>query len=476
MNQPSPNNSTRGIHAPTPPVTASSRVLLRIDAAGLNADAAPASILLEFASAVDLSQLGPKPLNASFRVLASAPLSELDAHPSTTHAHRLALPGFALVPGLVNAHTHLDLTAVGPKLFDPLAPFADWLKDVMAGRKTSPEDIAAAVRTGAALSLAGGVVAVGDIAGCPPTGLCDAAPLAFAASGLRGTSFTEFFAIGPREAESIARFTTFIESLNERWPTDSLASLGISPHAPYSVGPAAYRVARELSARLGLQVCTHLAESIEERRFISSAQGPQRDMLEAWGMWHDDLNAVVGQGLHPIDHTLDAWSDVGSSHRVPAQPLLAVHINDLGKPADRDRLIARLRDTGTGVVYCPRASEYFGASTALGSHGYRELIAAGVPVALGTDSIINLPPEQAAMGITPWHDARRLVERDGLPVAEALAAITTSGAHALGLDPNQYTLAPGTSPAGLGIVRVGPKPGPLGVFGGLEPPTLLLNG
>lgn len=450
--------------------------MLRIDASGLNADLAPRAVLLEFGSAVDLRQLGPGPLKGAFSVIASGTTTEIEAHPSTPHAHRLSLPGFALVPGLVNAHTHLDLTAVGPRPFDPETPFADWLKDVMAGRKTSPEDIAAAVRMGASLSLAGGVVAVGDIAGCPPTGLCDAAPLAFAASGLRGSSFAEFFAIGKREAESIATFIAFIESLSQRWPTDARATLGISPHAPYSVGPAAYRSVRSLSARLGLQVCTHLAESIEERRFIANATGPQRDMLQGWGMWHDDLASVVGQGLHPIDHTLEAYASDADTEQAAQPPLLAVHVNDLGEQPDRDRLIGRLRDAAAVVVYCPRASEYFGASIALGPHGYRELIAAGVRVALGTDSIINLPPEQAAMGITPWHDARRLVERDGLPAAKALEAITTSGAYALGLDPSQFTLARGTTPAGLGIVPIGPNPGHLGVFGSFLPPSILLNG
>ncbi len=461
----------------SPPSKPGDTTFLRLDAAGINHDVEPTSVLLRFETLTDLRDLGKNPiLESRFELIARATPNHIDAHPLAARAHRLSCPHSVVVPGLVNAHTHLDLTSIGPQPIDPDAPFADWLAEVMVSRPTDPEALASAVRTGIDLSLAGGVIAVGDIAGCPSNGLSDAAPLTLAHSPMTGVSFVEFFAIGASEPHAIESFEKFFDDLCARWPTGSRVRLGISPHAPYTVGIAGYRAAREIADRLGLGVCTHLAESIEERSFIADASGPQCDLLASFGHWDNELRAIIGRGLHPIEHTLGAWRQGTHDSTEKRPPLLAVHLNDLGSADQREHLAAMLKAAGVIVVYCPRASEYFGADRVLGPHPYRELLAAGVSVCLGTDSIINLPPDQAARGITPWHDARLLVCRDELDHQSALEAMTTAGAVALGLDPSRYTLAAGTFPAGLGLVEIPANPGSLGLFAAEHPPTLLLNG
>ncbi len=463
--------------APASPPVASrpeASAVLRLEVGGIGAEIRPASVLIRLDRPLrsdELRALDRVLMQAHVEIVAIGSAAEIDAHPAAETALGLDLPGAALVPGLVNAHTHLDLTAVGPQPIDPQAPFADWLQGVMAGRETTYEAITHAVEMGIELLTRGGVVAVGDIAGCPPTGLTDAAPLALARSTLAGVSFAEFFAIGAKESERFARFEAFVRGLHRVWPAASDVRLGLSPHAPYSVGSSSYAAAHRLAHEMGLGLCTHLAESLEERHFISEGRGPQVEMLRAWGLWDAAIEQEIGRGNHPIEHTLAAMPRDSE-----ARPhLVGVHLNDLGEPSERGELIELLKAAAVAVVYCPRASTYFGAPASLGPHGYRDLLDAGVPVALGTDSIINLPQAQAEQGLTPWHDARLLVERDGLSPAAALDMITIGGARVLGLDPNAYALESGSKPRGLGIVPIPTNPGSKGVFGGVFPPMLVFT-
>src|SRR5690606_3253336 len=115
-------------------------------------------------------------------------------------ARRIDRRRSVIVPGLVNAHTHLDLTHLGPSPHDPADGFMAWVDRIRAGRLAGDAEIEASVALGARLSRRGGVVAVGDIAGAP-AGRCSLAPLrALRASGLIGTSYLEYFGIGRGEA------------------------------------------------------------------------------------------------------------------------------------------------------------------------------------------------------------------------------------------------------------------------------------
>lgn len=473
-------------HSPTlhesslvpPPDTTGGVIFLRIDAAGL-ADARgmrpePISVLLRFDNPVDPTGFLAPPVHASATLLLIGTPLAVDLHPCALMAHRLSMPDCILLPGLVNAHSHLDLTSIGPMSRDPQAPFSDWLAGVILQRPRTDDQIAASVSLGIAKSLAGGVVAVGDISGCPSSGPTAVGALQLAGSSLQGIAFCEFFAIGSREQANTERFIRFIHALAEQWPQSSGIRLGVSPHAPFSVGCNAYRAC----AQLGLPLATHLAESLEEREFIAQGDGPQRHLLENLGLWTEDLLTSVGQGLHPVEHTLPLLDRAQS-------PTLCVHLNDLMQHdlPRQEQLIEQLKHAGVSVVYCPQASDYFGAPDACGVHAYQQLLQAGVPVCLGTDSIINLPPDQAKLVISPWYEARLLVQRDGLSTTQALELITTAGAVALGLDPSRFIFQSGCRPGGLSLVKCPETPGqnrPISdspaSFWGLNPPTLLLVG
>jgi 5-methylthioadenosine/S-adenosylhomocysteine deaminase len=132
---------------------------------------------------------------------------------------------------------------------------------------------------------------------------------------------------------------------------------------------------------------------------------------------------------------------------VPGGRILCAHLNDLDDLAVE--LVSRLP---LSVAYCPRASAYFGHA----GHRYRELRQLGANVCLGTDSIICLDTPGR---ISTLDDARFLMRRDGLPLADALAMATVAGARALGLPTEPFTLRPGPSAGLLGIqLQAGARP------------------
>ena len=387
-------------------------------------------------------------------------------HPA---AITLDLPDCTLLPGLVNAHVHLDLTSIGPQPFDASAGFAGWLAMVREQRPVEPEAISRATARGIALARAAGVVAVGDIAGAPLGSPTLVPWQALRDSPMLGVSFVEFFAIGTREAQRIGGLRALIDEHAPAFRDAGAVRLGLQPHAPNTVGIAAYREAVALAAGLGCPLATHLAESPAEREFIAHGTGPQRALLESVGFWHEAIE--VGSGLHPVEHlapVLRAARDAGCG------PMLVAHANDA-----TNRAIELLAVSGATVAYCPRAASYFGFPEQLGPHRWRDMQAAGVPVALGTDSIINLEADaaRAETGLFgPLSDARLLAARDGARARELVPMLTTVAAQALGLGPDRFRFTPGSRLCGLVAVPTGRNSAPESIFRTGEPPTLLFSG
>jgi len=303
-----------------------------------------------------------------------------------------------LLPGMVNAHAHLELTAIGPRPYT--GDFVSWVTmlrshwpgdgDPLAKRPDEAWFAAAAAR-GSAMSRASGVVAVGDIC------RSNATIAAQRAVGLGGTGFVELFGLGPPwDQRDMARVQEACE--------------GLQPHAPYSAGPRLF----DAAARSGKPCCTHLAETRDEADFVATAGGRFRRFLESIGKWDDGFAAAYQRGLSPV-----AWM----RPCLERTPWLVAHCNYL---SDED--IAILAGTGTSVAYCPVASEYFGHA----GHRYRDMLAAGVNVCLGTDSIVCQPPEVSQpLGILA--QMRRLHARDGVDGLTLLRMATTHGRSALGL-------------------------------------------
>lgn len=338
-----------------------------------------------------------------------------------------------LIPGLVNPHTHLDLSSLGPRPHDPAGGFAPWLDMIRTSRPIDRSEIKAATRHGVALSLRGGVVAVGDIAGAPRGKPSTAATEELVRAPLHGVSYIELFGIGTELARAQRDLVHLIEQARRLDACAQSMRVGLQPHAPNTTEPSIY----EASARAGLPLSTHLAESLEERRFIADAEGPQREFLEMLGLWSGTI--PVGFKRHPVMHTVPA---LGAAHR----PVVCAHVNDA-----TDEAIDALAETGAVVAWCPRSAAYFGNPRALGPHRWREMRARGVPVAIGTDSIVNLDTPDR---ISSLDDARRVFRDESADARTLIEMITTAGAAALGLDAGGFLLEHGGRPVGMAAVPI----------------------
>ena len=313
-----------------------------------------------------------------------------------------------ILPGMVNAHAHLDLTDAGPRAYG--GDFVGWLMEVVRWRRSGSAKPQAAVRRGAAMSRAAGVNVVGDIAGREEWMGCRQAMID---GGLRGVSFVEVLGIGgAMVAESLA----VLDRVECDQPVETSVTLGVQPHAPYTTLPSLYAAAVDVAVRRGLPVSTHLAELPDELEFVASARGPFRELWELLGIWDPICEPTYSTGQHPV-HWLEP--------QLRRAPFLCAHVNYID-----DDSIALLAETRSSVAYCPVASDYFHHR----GHRYRDMIDAGVNVCLGTDSILCQPPDEPQpLGILA--QMRHLYRRDRTDPQLLLKMATTNGMRGLQLEP-----------------------------------------
>jgi cytosine/adenosine deaminase-related metal-dependent hydrolase len=298
-----------------------------------------------------------------------------------------AYPDAAVLPGLVNAHVHLDLTHLADQC-PPTPDFTSWLQMVIRGRRhSSSEEIARGIRQGIAESLAAGVTLLGDIDGGGNSEQW------LANQPLQAVIFKEMLGLPRAHAAAVQGET-------ERWlrqPCPQGVVRGLSPHAPYSV----HRDLWFWTARQTVPVATHLAETREEGELLRDQAGPFAPFLRELGVWEDD--ALLADLTLPLQTAVRPW--------------LIAHANYW--PEDELAALARHH-----VVYCPRTHAAFGHAP----HPYAAMLGAGVNVALGTDSLASSP------NLDLWQEVRFLWSRWSakLPPDELLAMATHRGALALG--------------------------------------------
>jgi cytosine/adenosine deaminase-related metal-dependent hydrolase len=345
-----------------------------------------------------------------------------DAPPEAT-----ALGNVAVLPALVNAHTHLELSFLHGRV-PPCDSFNEWVTTLMSLRRSEGPDpnapaIVAAARRAIEDARASGTGLFGDISNTLMTVdlLRDA--------GMPAHVFHEQTGFNVDVPGKIAQALAAMNAVNVG---DERIRVSLAPHAPYSVSPALFAaIRREVNARPYPVTTVHLGESAQEVEFLLDGTGPARVMLERLGVWTD---AWRPPGVSPVAY-LD---DLGF---LDARTLV-VH----GVQFDADDL-ARLQAIGATLVSCPRSNTYVGA----GSPPLEAFYESGVEVALGTDSLtsvadLNMFNELAeARRIAPRVAARRLLE-----------SATLTGARALGFERDFGSIEVGKR-AAFAAVRLSPR-------------------
>jgi cytosine/adenosine deaminase-related metal-dependent hydrolase len=336
--------------------------------------------------------------------------------PASRRPVDLDLGDVAILPGLVNAHTHLDLSGLRGRL-SPGGEFTDWLRGVIQHRRgLSPEQVRAAVQLGLAESLASGTTLLGDISS---QGL--SWPLVANAS-LWGVVFYELLGL-PRSRMHLA--WNDAKTWWHTHPATATCRPGLSPHAPYSVRAALFRAVASTARRHLFPVAIHLAETPAERLLLEEHHGPLVNFLANLGAYDPDGL------LRDPESLLQTYAQV--------TPVLFIHANYLDSAASIP--------PGSTIVYCPRTHAAFG----LAPHPFREYLAAGVRIALGTDSLASNPD------LSILAEARFLHQRfPDIGSAALLRMATLAGAEALGWHRQTGSLVPGKS-ADLVVLPVEPR-------------------
>lgn len=312
----------------------------------------------------------------------------------------------ALLPGLVNAHTHLELSWMRGRV-PPGTSMAAWAASLMGLRRSVSHEPGEPIVNAIAEARASGTCLVGDVTNTFATyhPLLD--------SDLSAVLFRELVGFAATDPEAVvAAVSAQIADLT------SIAWLRplIVPHAPYSVSPGLLQAIARCTA--GKPLSIHLGESAQELEFLREGTGEWRALLDALGVWNPSWTPP---GCGPVEY-LDRMGMVDDH-------LLAVHGVQF-----TDAELSRLAAARATVVACPRSNRWTGA----GVPPIDRFFASGVRVAVGTDSLasvddLNLFAELA--------EVRRLAPV--VPAARILESATLAGAEALGFAAELGSIEPG---------------------------------
>ncbi len=327
-------------------------------------------------------------VDAAGRIVGVGPHSDI---PTPPRAEALEYADAILVPGLINCHTHLELTHLAGQNAEP--EFAKWIRRIRELKDaTPPEGFEEAAVAGVKDCWARGVTCIAE------TGSTGAVMRALHDLGGRGIVYQEVFGPDPSQlSSSMADLESAVLQLR-RLATAQLG-VGVSPHAPYTVSAPLYEAVVAFARRERLPVAVHLAESREESAFVRDGAGAFADAWRARGI------PVAAHDVSPVAFLMQ---------RGVLQPgTLCIHCvqTDL---ADAGILAA----AGVAIAHCPRSNSAHG-------HGSAPLAAfrrTGLRVGLGTDSVVSVGD------LDLWAEAQAA----GLDGEEALRALTLDGARALG--------------------------------------------
>lgn len=326
-----------------------------------------------------------------------------------------------ILPGFVNAHSHLALSALAGRL-RRRERFTDWVRDLLReNTRVTPEERSRALAEGALALLRSGVSAFGDY--------LDHAERVdeYAALPQRQVLFLE--TLGFPASAARPALDRVLNALAARPSPGPRIRFGLAPHAPYSVSRELLTSLSRLAAERGLRLSCHVAEFAEEVRFLREGGGEMAAFLKERGVYDEGF---IPPGQSPLAYLAETGALAG---------LMAVHLNHIEGDLD---LLAK---HGASAVFCPGSTRWFGREAWM---PVRELLDRGVPVGLGTDSLasnesLNFFRElRMAETMLPTVSRRELLEM-----------ATRMGAEALGL--NSGVLAPGR-PADLIALKLEGQP------------------
>ena len=318
----------------------------------------------------------------------------------------------AILPAVVNAHTHLELSWLRGQV-PPATAFVGWVRDLLRLRGADGADVGKirrAIDNAIAEAHAAGTILIGDIANTWAT----VDPLI--SSSLHAVIFKELLKFNPDDP---VRFVAEARDEIRALPDHARVRVTLAAHAPYSVAPLVFRALKaDLDCDPFAPSSVHLGESAEEIEFLQSGEGPWKDLLYELGAWNPSW---APPRCGPVQY-LDEAGFLGPR-------LIVVHGVRFTRD-DLDRLAAR-RVT---VVTCPRSNRHTGA----GDPPVHDFYASGVRVAIGTDSLASAPDLNVFAEVAAL---RRLAPC--VPASALLESATIEGSRALGFEDDFGTIEPG---------------------------------
>jgi cytosine/adenosine deaminase-related metal-dependent hydrolase len=304
-----------------------------------------------------------------------------------------------LLPGLINAHCHLDYTCLRGKI-PPSKLFTEWIRAINAEKANlSPEDYIRSINDGFAEAKRFGTTTLANLTGFPELVSRIQPPI-------RTWWFAELIDVRePSRANEIVDAALEKLKSTERW--------GLAPHAPFTASAKLYRRCEEIARSEDVPLTTHLAESREEMSMFRDARGPLYEFLKEIGRDMSDC----GQRT-PLDHFSEILRDSSTSVGM-TQNWLVAHLNEL---VDDDFDLLARSTTKFSIVHCPRSHEYFGHSP----FPFDKLCEHGFNVCLGTDS----PASNDDLSLFAEMRAFQK-EFPNVSPEEVLKMVTVNGARAL---------------------------------------------
>ncbi len=335
----------------------------------------------------------------------------------------LDLGNCAIIPGLINAHAHLEFSGHARPI-EPPQPFSEWIRNLVASRSDRTAPQAQLVRDGLSECAENGTTTVAEVATgeWKPEFAGDELPAVVAFKELIGP-------LPEHQTEQIQTARQFLDDCRRSQAFDNGQLVpAVTPHAPYSVSPELFSALVDLARQEDVLLMTHLAETRAELELLASGTGEMRGLMEGFGQWQPGL---IARGTRALDYL----KQLATLRRA-----LIAHGNYL---ADDEIEFLAAHPTIT-TVFCPRTHRFFGHDP----HPWLRLLNAGASVAIGTDGRCSNPDYSL------WSELQFLNQKtQGSLMPRLLALGTIAGARSLGLEQQTGTLAVGKR-ADLCVLRL----------------------